>query len=265
MSDPETHEEEPAILDEEDEELVLPETESASAPAEENILDDLLLNHQNDDHMFAEEKKGESDDEQENHLGTELIDSGDDEPDEDLDRGPAPQEEEGSGRSDISEDEGNLGQDEPENDRPHSESPPPPPKKHEKIEAPPKSDDDDDEAATSKEEKGDAADQKQQVKKKGKSYDYATKLNYLFRDARFFLVKSNNAENVALSKAKGVWSTPPANEARFNQAFNEARNVLLVFSVKESGKFAGMARLATAAKRDGPQVAWVLPPGKLEK
>ena len=37
-------------------------------------------------------------------------------------------------------------------------------------------------------------------KKKGKKYDYATKLNYLFRDARFFLVKSNNAENVALAK-----------------------------------------------------------------
>merc|ERR1719340_86869 len=33
-------------------------------------------------------------------------------------------------------------------------------------------------------------------KKKGKSYDYATKLNYLFRDARFFLVKSSVAENV---------------------------------------------------------------------
>ncbi len=99
------------------------------------------------------------------------------------------------------------------------------------------------------------------AKKKGKSYDYATKLNYLFRDARFFLVKSNNAENVALSKAKGVWSTPPANEARLNQAFEEARNVLLIFSVKESGKFAGLARLATESRRDGPPIPWNLPPG----
>lgn len=55
------------------------------------------------------------------------------------------------------------------------------------------------------------------VKKKGKSYDFATKLNYLFRDARFFLVKSNNLENVDLAKAKGVWSTPPANEARYGE------------------------------------------------
>jgi len=98
-------------------------------------------------------------------------------------------------------------------------------------------------------------------KKKGKSYDYATKLNYLFRDARFFLVKSNNADNVALAKAKGVWSTPPQNESKFNQAYAESRNVLLIYSVKESGKFCGLARLSTESRRDGTKVAWVLPPG----
>lgn len=68
-----------------------------------------------------------------------------------------------------------------------------------------------------------------------------TKLNYLFRDARFFVMKSNNAENVTLSKAKGVWSTPPQNETKLNHAFRESRNVLLIFSVKESGRFAGMS------------------------
>jgi hypothetical protein len=75
--------------------------------------------------------------------------------------------------------------------------------------------------------------------KSSKSYDYFTKLNYLFRDARFFVIKSNNAENVALSKAKGVWSTLPQNETKLNTAFKESRNVILIFSVKESGKFAG--------------------------
>jgi len=98
-------------------------------------------------------------------------------------------------------------------------------------------------------------------KKKGKSYDYATKLNYLFRDARFFLVKSNNSENVSLAKSKGVWSTPPQNEAKFNQAYAESRNVILIYSVKESGKFCGLARLSTESRRDGPKVAWSLPPG----
>ncbi len=33
--------------------------------------------------------------------------------------------------------------------------------------------------------------------------DFSTKLNYLFRDARFFLMKSNNPENINLAKTKG--------------------------------------------------------------
>ncbi|EDW69180.2 YTH domain-containing protein 1 [Drosophila virilis] len=93
-----------------------------------------------------------------------------------------------------------------------------------------------------------------------KSYDYMTKLNYLFRDTRFFLIKSNNSDNVQLSKSKSVWATLPQNDANLSQAFKEARNVLLIFSVNESGKFAGFARMAAPSRRDIPQVAWVLPP-----
>ena len=98
-------------------------------------------------------------------------------------------------------------------------------------------------------------------KKKGKSYDYATKLNYLFRDARFFVVKSNNSENVSLAKSRGVWSTPPQNESRLNKAFDEVRNVLLIYSVKESGKFAGFARLSAPSARTTTPIPWILPPG----
>ncbi|XP_055885156.1 YTH domain-containing protein 1-like isoform X2 [Biomphalaria glabrata] len=90
---------------------------------------------------------------------------------------------------------------------------------------------------------------------------YWSKLKYLMRGARFFLVKSNNHENVALAKAKGVWSTPPQNEARFNQAFRECDNVILIFSVKESGKFQGFARLSEESTKDHPPIRWVLPPG----
>ncbi|KAG5890942.1 hypothetical protein JTB14_019880 [Gonioctena quinquepunctata] len=96
---------------------------------------------------------------------------------------------------------------------------------------------------------------------KSKSYDYLTKLNYLFRDTRFFVIKSNNAENIILSKAKGVWSTLPQNEANLNKAYRESRNVLLIFSVKESGKFAGFARLHGESRHDGSPISWVLPPG----
>jgi hypothetical protein len=74
-------------------------------------------------------------------------------------------------------------------------------------------------------------------------------------------MKSNNVDNVDLSKSKGVWSTLPVNEAKINQAFKEARNVILIFSVKESGKFSGFARLASESHRNGPQVNWVLPAG----
>lgn len=96
---------------------------------------------------------------------------------------------------------------------------------------------------------------------KVKSYDYVTKINYLFRDARFFVIKSNNSENIILSKAKGVWSTLPQNEANLNKAYRESRNVLLIFSVKESGKFAGFARLHGESRHDGSPISWVLPPG----
>ncbi|CAH1774580.1 unnamed protein product [Owenia fusiformis] len=86
-------------------------------------------------------------------------------------------------------------------------------------------------------------------------------LKYMFRDARFYLIKSNNSENVALAKAKGVWSTPPQNEQKLNNAYREHKNVILIFSVKESGKFQGYARVAALSDKDHPPIRWVLPPG----
>ncbi|PAA56561.1 hypothetical protein BOX15_Mlig005373g1 [Macrostomum lignano] len=62
-------------------------------------------------------------------------------------------------------------------------------------------------------------------------------LDHLFRDARYFMIKSSNYENVSLAKAKGVWATPPPNEHRLNGAYHESRSVYLIFSVKESGRF----------------------------
>lgn len=94
-----------------------------------------------------------------------------------------------------------------------------------------------------------------------KSYDYMTKLNYLFRETKFFLIKSNNVENVRISKQKGVWSTLPQNEQNLNSAYKQCRNVILLFSVKESGKFAGFARMGGESRHDVPAVEWELPPG----
>nr|XP_002127950.1 YTH domain-containing protein 1-like [Ciona intestinalis] len=90
---------------------------------------------------------------------------------------------------------------------------------------------------------------------------HAKMLKYLFREAHFYLIKSNNHENVALAKARGVWSTPPSNEAKLNRSFREARNVILIYSVRESGAFQGFARLATEAKHNLSPIDWVLPAG----
>lgn len=98
-----------------------------------------------------------------------------------------------------------------------------------------------------------------------KPRDYASLIKYFFKDAIYFIIKSNNHENVELSKSKGVWSTPPQNEQKLNRAFNEYRNVILIFSVKESGKFQGFARLSSESKHDQSPVQWVLPPGLTAK
>ncbi|KAK2721614.1 YTH domain-containing protein 1-like [Artemia franciscana] len=111
------------------------------------------------------------------------------------------------------------------------------------------------------ESEADELDKKGATSSSKKTYDYPTKLNYLFRDARFFLIKSNNQENIDLAMSLGVWSTPPVNDAKLNEAFKEARNVILIFSVKESGHFCGIARLATESRRDTSPVPWKLPEG----
>ncbi|XP_073397468.1 YTH domain-containing protein 1 isoform X3 [Dendrobates tinctorius] len=87
------------------------------------------------------------------------------------------------------------------------------------------------------------------------------KIRYILQDARFFLIKSNNHENVSLAKAKGVWSTLPVNEKKLNAAFKAARSVILVFSVRESGKFQGFARLSSESHHGGSPIHWVLPAG----
>nr|XP_028560963.1 YTH domain-containing protein 1 isoform X4 [Podarcis muralis] len=95
--------------------------------------------------------------------------------------------------------------------------------------------------------------------------DQTSKLKYILQDARFFLIKSNNHENVSLAKAKGVWSTLPVNEKKLNAAFRQARSVILIFSVRESGKFQGFARLASESHHGGSPIHWVLPAGMSAK
>lgn len=66
-----------------------------------------------------------------------------------------------------------------------------------------------------------------------------TRMDMFFEDARYFLIKSGNSENVVLSKHREVWSTTPRNEEILNKAFRSTKNVILVFSVEKSQAFQG--------------------------
>lgn len=44
-------------------------------------------------------------------------------------------------------------------------------------------------------------------------------LKILLNDARYFLIRSSNFDNLLLAKSESVWSTPPHNETRLNDAF----------------------------------------------
>lgn len=90
-----------------------------------------------------------------------------------------------------------------------------------------------------------------------RSYDSLRR--YFFKDACYFQMKSINHENVALSKSLGVWSTPIQNELRLNTAFRQHRNVILIFSVQQSGGFQGFARMVSEAGPTDKPVPWVLP------
>lgn len=90
--------------------------------------------------------------------------------------------------------------------------------------------------------------------------DYSSLLKYFLKDSIYFVMKSSNYENIQISMDRGVWSTPPQNEQKLSQAFHKYRNVILIFSAKESGRFAGFARLSSdLIPNPDPPVNWILP------
>ena len=58
-----------------------------------------------------------------------------------------------------------------------------------------------------------------------------TDMKYLFKNTRYFLIKSNNFDNVNLAKQKSVWSTPRVNEIKLNKAYR-VLNLPNVFFIK---------------------------------
>ncbi|KAF5197185.1 30-kDa cleavage and polyadenylation specificity factor [Thalictrum thalictroides] len=63
--------------------------------------------------------------------------------------------------------------------------------------------------------------------------------------SRYFVVKSCNRENLELSTQQGVWATQRSNEAKLNEAFDSAENVILIFSVNRTRHFQGCAKMTS--------------------
>jgi hypothetical protein len=61
-----------------------------------------------------------------------------------------------------------------------------------------------------------------------------------FENARFFIIKSSNKENVDLSQKYSEWATTVNNQKKLNEAF-QSQNVILIFSINKSGNFQGYA------------------------
>lgn len=70
---------------------------------------------------------------------------------------------------------------------------------------------------------------------------FTNNLVYLFTliyvELRYFIVKSCNRENLELSVQQGVWATQRSNEAKLNEAFDSAENVILIFSANRTRHF----------------------------
>ncbi|KAA8903580.1 YT521-B-like domain-containing protein [Sphaerosporella brunnea] len=62
-------------------------------------------------------------------------------------------------------------------------------------------------------------------------------------DIRYFMIKSFNQENVKMAQQDNIWATQQKNAEILEQAFKEARDVILFFSINKSGKFQGYARM----------------------
>ncbi|KAI9851369.1 MAG: hypothetical protein M1838_003832 [Thelocarpon superellum] len=74
----------------------------------------------------------------------------------------------------------------------------------------------------------------------------------LYRDTRFFIVKSFNYSNVEKAEEENVWVTQEKNEEMLADAFQRCRNVILLFSINKSMAFQGYARMESAPGTAAP-------------
>ena len=61
--------------------------------------------------------------------------------------------------------------------------------------------------------------------------------------ARFFVIKSNSPENLLESQNHNAWATTAGPSRKLSYAFKTVENIILIFSINESGCFQGIARM----------------------
>ena len=64
-----------------------------------------------------------------------------------------------------------------------------------------------------------------------------------YTETRYFIVKSFNEDNVIKCMKDGIWTTQKQNGDVFREAFENCKNVILVFSINKSRAFQGYARM----------------------
>jgi cleavage and polyadenylation specificity factor subunit 4 len=70
-------------------------------------------------------------------------------------------------------------------------------------------------------------------------------IDEMLTDAKYFIIKSSNQENIDLSRKYSEWATTKSNEIKLNEAYNSAKNVFLIFSVNRSAQYQGFARMCS--------------------
>uniref|UniRef100_A0A146M0Q0 YTH domain-containing protein 1 n=3 Tax=Lygus hesperus TaxID=30085 RepID=A0A146M0Q0_LYGHE len=81
-------------------------------------------------------------------------------------------------------------------------------------------------------------------------------LQKLSQNAKFFLMKTSDSNNLKVSQERQVWFTDPQNVTVLNAAVDASKNVILIFSAKWTGKFSGFALLKGRSKSDDPPRDW---------
>ncbi|KAK4180306.1 YT521-B-like domain-containing protein [Triangularia setosa] len=114
--------------------------------------------------------------------------------------------------------------------------------------------------------KGGPGDQKRQTHHERES-GQSRRLDFGRRgDTRFFIVKSFNEQNVQQCMEDNIWTTQAKNSSTFTDAFEQCKNVILFFSINQSGHFQGYARMLSAPSKKIPHSWWMksLPWGSSE-